>query len=320
MAYSSYASKIDSGSKDLEGNISNLESVDLTSVWEGTAATKQINNIEKVITAYYSEISQLSSLSSALNLIDQYDEAKSYYESALNNRNKLNSEADNYQENYEYYSELMETANTTMSSLEEKINSLLSGISDSYSSSISVISATALVSTTDAISNINSISATFGTSFDLTNTVVSSGAGDFSKEPNFSNTAAWISENPYAANYMGQCTWFAWGRFYEMYGYSPGFLGNGYECVDQLLNQHGDKFYKSSTPVPGAVFSTNGINRNHVGIIIDVDGDVLTIQDGNYDGHNNGWDTAQSDWGTWTATLDEFNQKMGGGVVFANPK
>ncbi len=320
MSYSGYASKIESSKGNLDSNLSNIESIDFASVWEGSAATKQISNIENIMSSFDVQSGQLSSLANALNLIDEYDNAKQRYDNALSNRNELNTEADNYSDNYNRYTGIMNDASTEMTNLESQIDSLLGSISESYSSNITVIPATPLTPTTDAISNINSISASFGTSFDLSNTVVSSGAGNFSKEPNFSNTAAWISENPYAANYMGQCTWFAWGRFYEMYGYSPGFTGNGYECVGQLLNAHGDKFYKSSTPVPGAVFSTNGVTRNHVGIIIDVNGDTLTIQDGNYDGHNNGWDTAQSDWGTWTASLSEFQAKMGGNVVFANPR
>ena len=51
--------------------------------------------------------------------------------------------------------------------------------------------------------------------------------------PNFDNYDAWVNINPYAqAKLYGQCTWFGWGRFYELYGYSPGFIGDGWKCVD----------------------------------------------------------------------------------------
>ncbi|WP_297669333.1 CHAP domain-containing protein [Thomasclavelia sp.] len=115
----------------------------------------------------------------------------------------------------------------------------------------------------------------------------------------------------------GQCTWFAWGRFYELYGYSPGFIGDCWKCVDQLLKTHGDKFERSTTPKPGAVFS--GIGRNHVGIVIAVDGDTLTIQDGNLDGKTNTFKEAQTDWHTKKYTLSQLRTAMQG-VVFANPK
>lgn len=88
-------------------------------------------------------------------------------------------------------------------------------------------------------------------------------------EPDFTNVEAWITLNPYAMNgYYGQCTWFAWGRFYEIYGYSPGFTGDGWNCVDQLVAAHPDTFVKSMMPSPGAIFS--GIGRNHVAIVLEV--------------------------------------------------
>ena len=136
--------------------------------------------------------------------------------------------------------------------------------------------------------------------------------------PNFNNMEAWITKNPYAkAGLYGQCTWFAWGRFYELYGYDPGFSGNGWDCVDELLKAHPDKFERSSMPKAGAVFS--GIGKNHVGIVLKVDGNNITIQDGNYDGITNTFEDAKKDWQTNTYTLDYYRSRMGG-IVFANPK
>ena len=136
--------------------------------------------------------------------------------------------------------------------------------------------------------------------------------------PNFNNMEAWITKNPYAKTSLyGQCTWFAWGRFYELYGYDPGFTGNGWDCVDELLQAHPDKFERSTTPKAGAVFS--GIGKNHVGIVLKVDGNNITIQDGNYDGITDTFEEAKSDWQTNTYTLDYYRSRMGG-IVFANPK
>lgn len=137
-------------------------------------------------------------------------------------------------------------------------------------------------------------------------------------KPNFDNYDAWVNKNPYAqAKLYGQCTWFAWGRFYELYGYSPGFIGDGWKCVDQLLKTHGDKFERSTTPKAGAVFS--GIGRNHVGIVIDVKGDVLIIQEGNLDGKTNTFKDARKDWHTKEYTISQLRAAMQG-VIFANPK
>ena len=136
--------------------------------------------------------------------------------------------------------------------------------------------------------------------------------------PNFNNMEAWITKNPYArVGLYGQCTWFAWGRFYELYGYDPGFTGNGWNCVDQLVAAHQDLFERSLTPKPGSVFS--GVGVNHVGIVIAVDGDYVTIQEGNLDGKTNTFQDAKMDWHTVTYTLNQLRSYYKG-VVFANLK
>ena len=146
---------------------------------------------------------------------------------------------------------------------------------------------------------------------------VSLGFGNYREQPNFDNMDAWGTNNPYSrANLYGQCTWFAWGRFYEIYGYSPGFIGDGWKCVDQLLQAHPDKFIKSNEPAVGAVFSCVG--RNHVGIVIGWDGKNITIQEGNLDRVTNTFADAKKDWHTATYSLDQFRTKCKG-VVFAIP-
>lgn len=136
--------------------------------------------------------------------------------------------------------------------------------------------------------------------------------------PNFNNLEAWVTKNPYAKSGLyGQCTWFAWGRFYELYGYDPRFTGNGWDCVDQLLAAHRDKFERADTPKAGAVFS--GIGKNHVGIVLKVNGEDITIQDGNYDGKTNTFEEAKTDWRTNTYTLSDLRRRYSG-IVFANPK
>ena len=110
--------------------------------------------------------------------------------------------------------------------------------------------------------------------------------------PNFNNLEAWVTKNPYAqAGLYGQCTWFAWGRFYELYGYDPGFSGDGSSCVKELVSAHPDKFERSSSPKAGAVFSA--IGHNHVGIVIAVKDNTITVQEGNLDGITNTFQDAK---------------------------
>lgn len=134
-------------------------------------------------------------------------------------------------------------------------------------------------------------------------------------EPNFYNLDAYVIKNPYAqVELYGQCTWFAWGRFYELYGYDPGFRGDGWNCAEQLVETHPDKWELSEIPQAGAVFSC--VERNHVGIVVEWDGVNITIQEGNLDGETNTFEEAKSDWRTVTYDIDTFIDVCKG-VVFA---
>ena len=147
-------------------------------------------------------------------------------------------------------------------------------------------------------------------------------SGWYDSEPDYGNGAAWQqSSSAYnTPGLWGQCTWFAWGRFYEIYGFNPGFTGNGNVCADQLLAAHPDKFVRSDTPVAGSVFSGDAAH-NHVGIILDVNpvSGMLLVQEGNLDGVSNpNWDVAKADYRTVEISLDDL-RALYGNVVFANP-
>lgn len=141
-----------------------------------------------------------------------------------------------------------------------------------------------------------------------------------SLQPDFENVYAW-SYAPTGYNtpeLWGQCTWFAWCRFYEIYGFDPGFTGDGWQCAYELVNCYPDLFYLDSTPVSGAVFSSSA-NTNHVGIVLWSDGYNMIIQEGNIDGDSNGdWNEATEDYWTREVTVDQMNA-LYDDVVYANP-
>lgn len=149
------------------------------------------------------------------------------------------------------------------------------------------------------------------------------GLGDIRLLPDFNNARAWkgSSSSYNTPGLWGQCTWFAWGRFYEIYGFDPGFTGNGNQCVDQLLTAHPDKFEKSDMPKAGAVFSSD-YAHNHVGLVLAVDEeqDLMLIQEANFDGVSNPvWNEAILDWKTSVVTPEILKQAYGE-VTYANPK
>lgn len=149
------------------------------------------------------------------------------------------------------------------------------------------------------------------TSFDY----VSIHGGTIQGNPDFSNNDAWRTGNPFHPSYTGQCTWFAWGRFYEIYGYDPGFRGNGNQNVQELLSKHPDKFKFSTSPAPGALFSSP---NPHVGIVTAVGPDSITVQEGNLNGTTDSFEVAITDWHTKTYRMSDF-LNIYGNVTYAVP-
>ena len=324
MAYSGYGSRVSSCKQNIDSLSSAINAIDIEASWSGDAATKQCTNLENVLTGLKEQSSYLDALASALSLIDDYDSNKRSEERYQNTINSLDTNSSSYQRDVNYYSSMRNSARDTKNELKKQINELLNSITNRYNETLSDIAATEVVNTTNVFKSVDSIVSNIDASFDMSKTVVTSKSlNESNMEPNFDDKDAWGNNNPYSSvGLYGQCTWFAWGRFYEIYGFSPGFTGNGNQCARQLINAHGDKFYESKTPVPGAVFSQGlGEQYGHVGIVLAVDeaNDTITIQDGNYNGYTDTFEGAKTDWRTKTISLSEFCAKRGG-AIFACPK
>ena len=131
-----------------------------------------------------------------------------------------------------------------------------------------------------------------GTLDDSGNTACTSGSdgliGEVSNALKYDNYTStdWssfiVAGNPFS---MPQCTYFAWSRFYQVYGYDSGARGNGKTNAQEIVNAHSDKFKLSDTPSAGAVFSaTKGTplpQYGHVGFIEAYDGTYVWISEGN---------------------------------------
>ncbi|CRH84600.1 CHAP domain [Chlamydia trachomatis] len=92
-----------------------------------------------------------------------------------------------------------------------------------------------------------------------------------------------VSGNPFS---MPQCTYFAWSRFYQVYGFDSGARGNGKTNAMEIVQAHPDQFQLSSTPAGGAVFScelnTLYPEYGHVGFVEAYDGQNVWLSEGNY--------------------------------------
>lgn len=325
MSYASSIAQINGDVDKLKALRTSIEVMDMDSIWEGPAHDKQKVNLESLLSALDTQISNCTTLVSAMELIDQYDDINRTADSYATTMANLNRNADNYQSTYNNYKREYNSAILKRNKIKKEVDSVLSEITAKYSESLTDLTPVEVVSTVDIYKETLSLGDSISSSLDMKKAIasVSYGSLDESKmNPNFNELDAWVNKNPYAGRNTGQCTWFAWGRFYEIYGYDPGFRGNGNQCVGQLVNAHPDKFERSETPVAGAVFSTGlGQKYGHVGIVLSVDeeNDKIVIQDGNYNGKSDSFAVAQSDWGTREYSLSEFN-KMRGGTIYAVPK
>lgn len=124
------------------------------------------------------------------------------------------------------------------------------------------------------------------------------------------------ANNPFA---VGQCTWLAWSRFYQVYGFDSGARGNGKTNAAEIVKAHPDLFQLSSTPSAGAVFSmeknTLYPEYGHVGFVEAFDGKYIWISEGNVNG---GLDFTGNIW-IHKVSWAEFKAQYPD-VVFAVPK
>ncbi len=136
------------------------------------------------------------------------------------------------------------------------------------------------------------------------------GTGSVSGIPDFTKKHFW--SNPLNSYPMGQCTWYAAGAALAIFGELDGWnmLGNGDMWVDSILSRYPDRFSygaMNSVPKAGSIFSAT--STNHVGVILQVDGNMVTYFDGNNNGSTDPWDVAVSkvEWQVSTVTLEQLH-------------
>ncbi len=80
--------------------------------------------------------------------------------------------------------------------------------------------------------------------------------------------------------------------------------------MDSILSRYPDRFSYgavNSVPKAGSIFSAT--STNHVGVILQVDGDMVTYFDGNNNGFTDSWDVAVSnaEWQIATVSLEQLH-------------
>lgn len=126
-----------------------------------------------------------------------------------------------------------------------------------------------------------------------------------STAPSSSNEYYYSNKNPfYSAGYSGQCTWYAYGRAYEILGKKPSL------CLSDAKNWYyynkNNGYYKyGQTPKAGAIVCwANGTN-GHVGVVEKVVNDTdVYVSEANVDGGN--WRYRHYNPKTWNSNFQGY--------------
>ena len=145
--------------------------------------------------------------------------------------------------------------------------------------------------------------------------------------PDFSNKAAWRHPTEGGTNRFayGQCTWFAYGVFYQLYGKAPnGCAGNGASWVNQFSMPG---WSKSRSPTPGSMCSAVSLAGHRYGtvaiVLKVVNDDTMYILHGNSNANlvEDPWSVAIKDWSVQKVSTKSYTYRDGNSAawVFANP-
>ena len=132
MTYSNYATKLNNDTNLIQQLLTSLDNIDLESSWEGNASKKQITNLRTILTDKNTQLHNIDDLTSALLLIDEYDNEKKLVKEYETNINNLNREDPNYQENVNRLTSLKNKSINKYESLKKQIEEKLSNITTRY--------------------------------------------------------------------------------------------------------------------------------------------------------------------------------------------
>ncbi len=133
MTYSSYVSDISSKSTTLTEFNNNTKNVDIESIWEGNASTKQRGNLNTLQNELSTQVKQLSSLNDAMTNIDEYDRTEKELKDARNALNSLDKDDKDYASRYSELSQRIRELTDKKQQLKTKIDRTLTSITKTYS-------------------------------------------------------------------------------------------------------------------------------------------------------------------------------------------
>lgn len=147
--------------------------------------------------------------------------------------------------------------------------------------------------------------------------------------PDFSNSKYWKHSSDGGTNNLsyGQCTWFAYGMFYQIHGYAPNRDGSHLpDGGDWATSIHLDGWSASRSPTPGSIASVKTPTRPHgtVAMVLAVNEDgTMTLAHGNANANlsEDPWGYAVNDWyiETVNSSTRTFSDGSVGQWTFLNP-
>ncbi len=326
MSYSSYVSSLESKVSDINNTLNSISNISFDTNWSGSAASNLTTKLSNLLSETKTQIGYISNLSSAMNNIDNYDNTKKSIQSIQASINSYSSVPKWYNSGYTQYKQLtnsLEVENQNLTTYKGNVNSSLNAISSNYNVKYKVLEFDDIVSTKSTFDTILNGSEEITNGLDLSQVVTQRYRScNADTEPDWSNYDAWQNSacNCYInGGNTGQCTWFAAGMFYQVYGYQGWVGGNGRDTAYNLASSRPDDFYISTEPATGSVFSYQGGTYGHTGFVLEASDGNITIFHGNMNGKSDSFEVAQGDWKKETMTVDEFKRRYSNNVVFANP-
>ena len=154
MAYSSYVNNINTKKTTIKEFYNSTSKIDLDTIWEGQASTKQRENLTSVHSELNTQLSQLSSLNDAMTNIDEYDKIEKEIQNYRDQLNSLSKDDKDYASKYTEISEKIRELTDKKKELKAKIERELNSITTSYSTKLSNIEKTEVQKTLDLLKSI----------------------------------------------------------------------------------------------------------------------------------------------------------------------
>lgn len=154
MAYSSYASQIESAITEINTSKDKVKDIDFTSTWTGDASTSLNGKITTLLSMIATEMSNAQKIANACNQIDIYDEQKAVEDRANISYNNLDRNSPGYTYASSALLNQISSAQEKQRNAKNNANTNLNGVSSSYNTQYKELTFSDIKSTKETFENV----------------------------------------------------------------------------------------------------------------------------------------------------------------------